>query len=500
MAPEYPIIVGVGQITNRCQDLRDAKQPIDLMETASRRAEEDAGAGGLLRHVDSVRVVNITSWPSDDPPVDLAGRLGVPPGERLYTTMGGNTPQWLVSETAEQIAQGNVRLALLVGAEAQHSFRLARKQGERLPWPERARPRPNIGDTRRGASETELKYGTQMATAAYPLFENAMRAYRGVSLEEHQRFLGDFCARLAAVAGENEHAWFQDGKSAEEIATVLPGNRMICHPYPKFMNSILEVDQGAALLMTSESAARELGIPEDRWVYLWGCGDVHDHWYLTERVNYHSSPAIQIAGRRALGMAGVAIDDIAYFDLYSCFPASVQLGRDALGIAPDDPRPLTVTGGLPYFGGPGNNYVTHAIATMVERLRAEPERLGLVSGLGWYSTKHSVGVYSARRPSHEWARTDPQVDQAEVDAMPHPELVDEPDGVATVETYTVIYNREGAPEQGIVLGRLEDDRRYIAIVPAEDRALLETMTSEEFVGASGRVRHDAATGMNVFSG
>ncbi len=499
MASEYPIIVGVGQVTNRTDDLHDAQPPLDLMAAAARKAEEDAGAPGLLAKADSVRVVSVLSWASADPPGDLAAMVGAPPGERIYTTIGGNTPQWLVNETAESIVRGNARVALLAGAEAMHSTRLARRRGEELPWAPRARPQANAGDGRIGTSEPEVKHGANFPVRVYPLFENAIRAHQGRSLEEHRRYLGELCARFAAVAREHPNAWFRDGKPAEEIATASRRNRMISFPYPKFMNAIMEVNQGAALIMTSESTARELGVPQDRWVYLWGCGDATDHWFFTERVNYWTSPAIRAAGRRALSMAGVGIDEIAHLDLYSCFPAAVQLGREALGIAPDDPRPLTVTGGLPYFGGPGNNYTTHAIATMVERLRREPEALGLTTALGWYSTKHAVGVYGARRPQREWARSDPAVDQAEIDAMPHPELVVEADGAATVETYTAAYGRAGAPELGIVIGRLDDGRRFIANVPPDDRDLLDAMTQREFVGERGAVRHDASTGTNVFS-
>ncbi len=494
---EYPVIIGVGQITNRAEDLGEAKAPIDLMEAAARRAEEDAGVAGLLSKVDSVRVVNIVSWPPEDPPVELAARLGASPSERVYTTLGGNTPQWQVNEAAEQIAQGHVRLSLIAGAEAIHSLRLARKHGVRLPWAARGRPQPNAGDVRNGFSELEQRHGADAPIHVYPMFENALRAHQGHSIEEHQRFLGELCARFAAAAREHPYAWFRDGKTAQEIATVSGTNRMVGFPYPKFMNAIMEVDQGAALLLASESAARELGVPEERWVYLHGCGDAIDHWFVMERVNYYSSPAIAIAGRRALGMAGVGSEEIAYFDLYSCFPSAVQFARDALGVGPDDPRPLTVTGGLPYFGGAGNNYTTHAIATMVERLRAEPDKLGLCSALGWFATKHAIGVYGARRPEGEWSRTDPHVDQAEVDAQPHPQLVEEAEGPATVETYTVAYGRDG-PERGIVIGRLEDGRRFLANTPP-DGALLQTMTEREFVGAKGATRHDPGTGTNVFA-
>ena len=263
------------------------------------------------------------------------------------------------------------------------------------------------------------------------------------------------------------------------------------------MNSILDVDQGAALLMTSVGEARRLGIPEDRWVYLWGCGDATDRWFFTERADFHTSPAIRACGERALGMAGVTIDDITHFDLYSCFPSAVQIAMDMLGIDRGDPRPLTVTGGLPYFGGPGNNYVTHSIAAMADKLRTDRGQLGLVTANGWYVTKHSTGIYSTDPPQGEWQRTTPKTDQAQIDAGPQPTFTDTPSGDATVETYTVLFDRDGAPERGIVIGRLPDQRRFIANTPT-DRTTLESMTKHEMIGTTGAV-HVAEDGTNIFT-
>ena len=498
MTTDYPIIVGVGQKTYHPGGSEATPSPLEMMEGVAREAERDAGASGLLAKLDSVRVVNIMSWPSADPPADLAARLGAGDGERGYSTVGGNTPQWLVNDTAEAIARGNTRLALLVGGEAVYTVREARKRNEMPQWEELGRPKANLGDRRRGFSDMELKYGGHLPIRSYPLFENAIRAHHGWTMDEHVRRMSELAAGFAAVAKDNPHAWFRDGKSASEIGTTSPVNRMICFPYTKFLNAIMEVDQAAAVLMTSESAARELGIPEERWIYLHGCGDATDLWFVSERANYHESPGIRAAGKRALDMAGVTIDDVAHLDLYSCFPCAVQLGRDALGIAPDDPRPLTVTGGLAYAGGPANNYTMHAIANMVERLRAEPDDLGLVSGLGWYVTKHAIGVYGAKRPSGEWERTDPAVDQAAVDAISRPELVEAAGGPATIEAYTVVYGREGI-EHGVAVGRLEDGRRCMALTPPGDTDLAEAMTQREFVGERITVRHDSENGVNHFT-
>ncbi len=495
MDENLPVIVGVGQVTQRPETERP-REPLALMAEAARLAESDAGSAGLLQSLDSIRVVNVLSWPSKEPAHDLARALAVAPRDLHYTHVGGNTPQWLVNETAEAIHNGELKLALVVGAECVYSARRARTRGIDLGWSPRGTPAPDMGDPRPGTSEAEAKHGASIPTSVYPLFENALRAHYGRTIEDHQRALGELAARFSAVAASNPHAWFQEARSATEIATAGPGNRYIGFPYPKFMNAIMDVDQGAALLLTSVGEARRLGIAEDRWVYLWGCGEATDHWFITERVNYHSSPAIRAATSRALSMAGVAINEVAHIDLYSCFPSAVQIARDTLGIAPEDPRPLTVTGGLPYFGGPGNNYVTHSIAAMAEKLRSDRGSIGIVTGNGWYLTKHSAGVYSSGPPRGDWTRTPPKLDQATVDAQPHPPFTDSPEGEATVETYTVLFDREGAPERGIVIGRLPDGARFIANTPAERRTL-ESMTKHEMVGVKGRVSA-AADGLNTF--
>ena len=502
-AANLPVIVGAGQYVNRSRDLADAVEPLEMMATVAAAAEEDAGARGLVAAIDSLQVVNIIAWPYPDTTGLLAERLGASPAQRVYTAVGGDTPQRLIDKTAEAIVRGETRLALICGAEVLQTTRSARKQGFTLPWHSRGVPEEMVGDSRSGFTDVESRHGAVMPTRVYPLFENAIRAHLGLGLEEHSRRLGALYERFAAVAAQNPYAWFPQALTADEITTVSPTNRMVCFPYPKRMNAIMEVNQAAAVILTGSQTASELGIPEDRWVYLWGSGEANDKWFVSDRVNLHSSPAIGAATGRALEMAGLSVDEIDMFDLYSCFPSAVELAMGELGLSADDPRPLTLTGGLAYAGGPGNNYVTHSVAAAVERLRADPGAKALVTGLGWFATKHAAGVYSARRPPNErWQRTDPEVDQAPIDAMESPPTVEAAEGAAIIESYTVQFNREGEPEMGIVIGRLGNGEkpgaRFIANTPA-DAGLMRAMTREEFVGASGRVTHDAESGKNVFA-
>ena len=495
---QLPIIVGAAQYANRSDDLADALEPLEMMVRVARQAEEDAECRGLLGRLDSVGVANILSWSYADAPGLLAETLGAQPTDKTYTTVGATAPLWLINRTAERIARGETRLALVAGAEAMRSVVRLGASGQR-GWQRGRRWTPAesmVGDARVGSSDIEIRHGANAPLRIYPLFENAIRAHKGRSIAEHQERLALLCARLAQVAKGNPFAWFRDGKTADEIGTVTPDNRMICFPYPKYMNAIMEVDQAAAAIMTSVGTAQELGIPREKWVYVWGCADAVDLWYFSERLNYYSSPALALVGRKVLEMAGLSIGEIDWFDLYSCFPCAVEIARDMLGIAEDDPRPITLAGGLPYFGGPGNNYSLHAVCVMVERLRREPQRKALVSAMGWYVTKHAQAIYSGVPPEREWRRADSPRDQAELDAMPHPAVVEVPRGVGAVETYTVVFDRAGELEFAIVVGRLEDGGRFIANTEP-DPELLRWMTQEEMVGRGAKVRHDGETGRNI---
>jgi acetyl-CoA C-acetyltransferase len=281
-----------------------------------------------------------------------------------------------VNRSADDLAAGRRRAVLIAGGEALHTLRLASKRRVELAWSQGRGRAATIGDDRQGSHPDEWRYGLQMPTQIYPLFEVALRAHEERDPAPHGTHLARLAASFAAVAATHPEAWFRDGKSAAEIGTLTPVNRMIAYPYPKFMTSILEVDQAAAVIMTTVGEARALGIPPSRWIYVHGGGEANDLWYVKDRVDFHSSPGMAEAFRQAIGQARVEPHDVDFLDLYSCFPVAPQIAARLLGVPSDGTRPLTVTGGLPYFGGAGNNYALHAIATMVERLRRAPAPVG----------------------------------------------------------------------------------------------------------------------------
>ncbi len=493
-----PVLIGAGQFTYRGK-AENSLSPLELLKIAAERAVEDAGlSGSVLAELDALAVIafsidapgGLSKLPVPrlaNPPASLARAFAASPGWSVYTETGGNSPQQAVNVVCERVAQGQTDLALVSGAEFLGSLMKRLKGGLSFEgWGDDITHAPErIGDPRPGVTRQEAVHGLGYPVNTYPLFENSLRARDGRSLDDHQKRLGALFAPFSKVAAANPLAWFPVERSAEELISVTDRNRMVSFPYTKYLNAIMEVDQSAAVLIASVSRARELGVPESLWVYLHGCADAADLWYPLERQDFHSSPAIRLTGRRALEMAGIELADIDVIDLYSCFPSAVEVAAEELGLALDDPRGLTITGGLPYFGGPGNNYALHSIAEMVARLRAKPGSYGLCTANGWFLTKQSVGVYSTRPIAGDWAREAPSVIQAQIDALPHPEIIDRPTGPATIETYTVVHAREGV-RMAIVIGRDAQGRRFVAHTPEDLETLLD-LEAREGVGRTGNV-------------
>ncbi len=492
---DTPILVGAGQVLQRDADPAEAMGPVDMMAEAARRASIDCGTGpAALENLNLVAVVDTLAWQAANPPRLVAEAIGARPARELASTVGGNTPQALVNAICADIRRGRCGLALIVGVNVLATLIAARKQSVELDWPTGGEGSPeSFGDGREGTSAYENNHGLSLPAHVYPLFDNALRAHRGLDVATHSANIGAMFHEFSKVAAGNDYAWFPTVRTAKEIAEPSDSNRMVGFPYTKYMNAIIRVDQSAALLLTSVGRARQLGIDEGRWIYFLGGADANEApWFMSERPSFVESPAMKLAGDQALSGAGATISDIDFVDFYSCFPSAVEVACESLNISETDPRGLTVTGGLPFFGGPGNNYSTHAIASMMERLREKPGAKGLVTANGWYLTKHAAGVYSSAPPSvTEAAPVETKTAIGAHEGGPVP-LVAEAEGAATVETYTVLHERDGTPSSGIVIGRLIDGPRFIANTP-EDRVLLEELTTTEGVGRTGKVENAGET-------
>jgi acetyl-CoA C-acetyltransferase len=280
---------------------------------------------------------------------------------------------------------------------------------------------------------------------------------------------------MTSVAAKNPFAWFPIERSVNELITATPDNRMVGYPYTKYMVSIMDVDMAAALLLTTHAKADSLGVPADKRVYLRGWAYATDPAYLAQHQDLSASAAMRAASSEALRRAGAGIDDVAHIDFYSCFASSVNVALDALGLAQDDRRaPFTVTGGLPFSGGAGSDYMTHSITAMAGVLREDPGALGLVSGVGMHMQKHCYGLYSTTPGPIEPPGPLPE--------QPRVPITDTHTGAAADATYTVAHGRDGAPQSGLFICDLPDGSRVYA--RSEDAELLARAEQEELVGTT----------------
>ncbi|MFT4202064.1 acetyl-CoA acetyltransferase [Gordonia sp. (in: high G+C Gram-positive bacteria)] len=498
--PSTPVLVGVGQVSERLDDPDyRALSAVDLGAAAARAALADAGLASLdrLDLVVGVRQFEV-SHPkavaplgrSDNYPRSVTDRLDLEPGHAVYDVVGGDSPQRLVAEAGARIAAGEIDSALLVGSEAMST---ARHFADRDDAPDHVEHRGGQLEDRGYEIEdmitaSQVRYGLVGPPPQYALLEHARRGRLGLSRESYAKTMGELFAPLSEVAADNPHSAAPTARSAAELIEVTPKNRMVADPYPRFLVARDQVNQGAAVLLTSVGRARELGIDESRWVFLHGHAKARAP-RMVERPDMGESQTATAALRGALDSAGVGVEDIDCFDIYSCFPVAVFAACDALDLAPDDPRGLTLTGGLPYFGGAGNNYSMHAIAEAVDRARRTPGSRALVAANGGIISKYAVGIYSTE--PREWQ---PGVDpQPQLDAVPLVESVDEYDGEAAVETFTVM--PFAGTEMGILVCRNDAGQRFFAQADPADEQLTELLATGEPLGR--RVAVTTSDGRNL---
>ncbi|HKY14699.1 MAG TPA: hypothetical protein VJM33_07210 [Microthrixaceae bacterium] len=468
------MIVGVAQLLDR----DGGREPVDLMLDAIRLAEADAGAAGLAAAAQVIGVVPVISWRYHDPARLIAAAIGAEPTERWYPSMGGNTPQMLTTRAAAAIAAGDADVAIVTGGEAYRTRMAARRNDDRPAWTiQTDADRPTWGHEQSldMGHPAELAAGILMPTQCYPLFENALRHEAGRTADEHTAVIAEMWAGFSQVAAGNPFAVDRTPHSAAEIGTVTGDNRIIGFPYTKHMVSNPDLDASSALILCSVERAEALGIPSDRWVFPWAGTDGYDP-YLSERPSFTSSSAIRVAGGAVLDLAGVGIDDIAHVDVYSCFPSAVEIACAELGLPMD--RQLTVYGGLCFAGGPWNNPVGHAIATMVGVLRDDSDAVGLVTANGGNIQKHAFGVYSATPPADGFRQAHPQF--AIDAAAPHRVAVAEHVGPVEIETWTVMHDRDGSMARAHAAVLTPDGARAWAV--SSDPALMEEMEVADMAG------------------
>jgi acetyl-CoA C-acetyltransferase len=479
--PRLPIIVGFAQANQRETATAQAREPLQLMLDVIDSAAMDAGTSRLLELIDLLVVVR-GAWNYSDPGRIIAERIHAKDARTALTAEGGNSPQSALNELARRIMAGDIGAGALVGGEGIYTRRRARELGTERTVTRQSGVTPDeaFGVDYKMSSDQEEARGLRAPLHYYALFENALRAELGESIDENRDRIAGLLCRFNAIAADNPDSWLRDRLSAESIRTPAGDNRMAAFPYTKRMCSNWFTDQAAALLVCSVGVAQQLGIPRDQWVFVHSGTDANDPRYVSNRLGLTESPAIRIGGGRATELAGISPDEITHLDLYSCFSSAVQVAAKELRI--DDGRQLTVTGGMAYFGGPFNNYVTHSIGTMAKVLRSDPGSWGVVTANGGYLTKHAFGVYSSEPPTAGYRYENLQ---AEMDTLPSVPLAEDHVGRAMIEASTVVFDA-GRPARAVIACRTIDGARAWG-TSTDSEALAAAMT-RELVGTPVDIR------------
>lgn len=469
-ANRIPVIIGAAQVADRSEQYPDS---LDLAERAVRLAADDAGPF-VLDRIDWLGIVRQLSFPElDDMPKLLPSRLGIAPRHVEQTGIpSGDSPMLLLNEAANAIGRGEARLACIAGAEALRSAM--------------RRPDFNIFAGTIGDSPLRRRYGLETAAAIYPFYENASRAAWKMTMAEAQAESGRIWSLMSEIAQEEDAAWIRRAHSVEEITHADERNRLIAFPYPKLMVANASVNQGAAFIVASLATARELGVAEKDIVYV-GLGAAAaecDDPLL--RASYADSPSMAVTLRAVMRLNRLETADLDLVEFYSCFPCVPKIARRVLDWPLE--KPMTCFGGLTFGGGPIGNYMSHAAASLYRRLKSRPNANGLLFANGGYAT-HNHAIVLTTRPQPAGLFPQNFHFQSEADAIRDaaPSLDDAREGAARLETYTLLYRRDGTPDFGVVLGRRADGSRVIARVDGSDAPMIAKLTGHhgEPIGTAG---------------
>ncbi len=472
VADNTPVIIGVGQYSERVGEPGyEALSYMDLAGRALGAAIADSGAAGSVADaIDTLAAIRAfeMSRPDRKPPFGaannvpraIAKRVGADPKRAILTTTGGQTNQQLVGEFASAIAAGDSACAVIVGSEAISTVLALTAKGEIPDWSEEIGG--DFEDQGFGVEEllepVLFMHGASGAIPLYALAENARRHRLGMGLEEYRLAIGKLFAPFTKVAAANPHSAAPVERSAEELATVTDRNRIVAEPYPRMTVARDQVNQAAAVIVASAGLARELGVPEDKWVHIHA---------VTAATELKLSQRPDLAGNPA---------SLASVDAALAFAIPVFNQCDHFGLGVDDPRGLTLTGGLPFFGGAGNNYSAHAIAEAVQRVRGDRGSFALVGANGGWMSKYATGIYST--VPADWSANDRfAVLPKATDKVP---LAKGPVEAAVVETYTI--NRGPKGTEAIFIGRSDAGERVVGNADLTDAATAEAFESGEPFG------------------
>ncbi len=463
---DAPVLVAVGEASGKSLGL-EWPAPSDLAGAAIRATLADSGqAAALAAATDCIIAirtfedsgVSLGTGSPDNVPQAYAAAGGLDLRHSFYSDIGGQTPQAQVNQFAGAVQRGEYKAVMIVGAEANGTAKRARKSGLTLDWRmpsdqafiDLLTPFPIL-------SRAEIRHGIVSMPLAYSLIETARRARRGMDRANYEAEMASLWANFSQKSLTREHAQFAQQWSAEALQSGGDGNYQLTDIYRRWMVAQDAVDVAAAAVLTTAGTAREIGIADDKMIWLAGAAEAADP-PISERTNLSGSDAQAFAVNAALDQAGIAAADLGPVDIYSCFPCAVFAATDGMTLPERPAGDYTLTGGLTFFGGPGNGYALHSLAAMVQTLRRDGRKPAMITANGGVMSKQAVGIYSAEQPRRRWPAAPQHGYQAAAVALDHA-----PAGKGRILTFTqpIVKDRAGA---AILLLAMESGARALAVL------------------------------------
>ena len=478
------VVIGVSAIQQK-GDFENLDEALFLMDQAVKEALSDSGNKSIKDHIDEIRIPK-GFWRYRDPGKWIAKNNDFKNIPTTYVTKIGVLQQNLINEACLKIENGEINASIILGGEARYKqLRSVIEKKEYFETKLDENPDFYIKAKEDLYGDEELEELGAMAVGYYATMETALRKNDNENIEEHQNNIASMYEEFSKVASNNEDAWLDHPYSKKEILETSKKNKMLAYPYNKLHCTSWNVNQSAALIICSEELANKLEIDNKKRVYPISSSENNHMIAIQQRPKLYESLGMIYAAKsinRMMEQLDIRLDA---YDLYSCFPAAVKMFSKSLELGSELPK--TITGSMPYAGGPLNSFVIHSTVKMIQKIRALEARHGLVTGVSGMMTKQSFCVWG--KEYQEQFIFDDVTERAKLDEKPV-ELSNIAEGEGEIIGYTIIEGSEHAYKAVLYL---DDEKKHRKVVSSLDKNFINLLMEEEWVGKKVKFKDGQAT-------
>ena len=477
------VVIGISAIQQK-GNFENLDEALHLMDKAVKEALSDSGNKLVKDYIDEIRIPK-GFWRYRDPGKWIARNNNFKNIPTTYVTKIGVLQQNLINEACQKIETGEINASIILGGEAR--FKQLRAVIEKKEYFETKldeNPDFYIKAKEDLYGDEELAELGAMAVGYYATMETAIRKNDGEGIEEHQNNIALMYEEFSKIASENKDGWLNHPYAKEDILETSKKNKMLAYPYNKLHCTSWNVNQSAAIIICSEELANELEIDNKKRVYPISSSENNHMIAIQQRPKLYESLGMTYAANSINKMIERLDIKLDAYDLYSCFPAAIKMFTKSMGL--DSEIPKTVTGSMPYAGGPLNSFVIHSTVKMIQKIRALEVKYGLITGVSGMMTKQSFCVWGKEYKEH--FIFDDVTERAKLDESPI-ELSNISEGKGEIIGYTIIEGSENAAKAVLYL---DDEKKHRKVVSSVDKNFINLLTEEEWVGKTLRFKDGQA--------